>query len=77
MPNMLRYIKGTFNLSLGYAKGKISVLGGCSNSDYGGDVDDKKKHLGHFLLLGRNSSDMDVTKPDNCGSIIMRNRILI
>ena len=51
---VLKYIKGTLNLSLRYKKGKTFELEGYSDNDYGGDMDDRKIRQGIFFFLGGN-----------------------
>ena len=51
---ILRYLKGTLTLGLRYKEGKILPLEGYSDSDYGGDLEDRKSTSGVFFFLGRN-----------------------
>ena len=49
---ILRYIKGTLNLDLCYAYGKTLELVGYSDSDCGGDQDERKNTTGYVFYLG-------------------------
>ena len=51
---ILRDLKGTLTLGLSYKEGKILSLEGYSDSDYGGDLEDRKSTSGVFFFLGRN-----------------------
>ena len=48
---ILRYLKGTVNYGLFYKKSEINVLVGFSDSDYAGDLDDRKSTSGYVFLL--------------------------
>ncbi|KAL9840222.1 putative RNA-directed DNA polymerase [Arabidopsis thaliana] len=49
---LLRYIKGSQDLSLVYTKGKdLSVIGYC-DSDHGGDLDRKRSTSGYVFTVG-------------------------
>jgi len=48
---ILRYIKGTLNLGLCYAYGKTSELVGYSDSDCGGDQDERKSTTSYVFYL--------------------------
>ena len=49
---VLRYIKGTLDYSLVYESDKEPRLTGYYDSDYAGDLDDKKSTSGYIFLLG-------------------------
>ena len=50
---ILRYVKGTLNLGLRYSKDQtLDSLVGYSNSDFAGDMDDRKSTLGYVFLMG-------------------------
>ena len=49
---ILRYIKGTLNLDLFYAYGETAELVGYSDSDWGGDQDERKSTTGYVFYLG-------------------------
>lgn len=49
---ILRYIKGTINLGLFYPYGKDTKLVGYSDSDWGGDQDERKSTIGYVFYLG-------------------------
>ena len=52
---ILRYVKGTLDLSLVYEKYEAGIkLVGYSYSDYAGDPDDRKSTTGMALFLGNN-----------------------
>ena len=52
---LLRYIKGSHDLSLVYTKGKdLSVIGYC-DSDHGGDLDRKRSTSGYVFTVGGNT----------------------
>ncbi|PNY07765.1 putative copia-type polyprotein [Trifolium pratense] len=48
---ILRYLKGTVNYGLFYKKSEINELVGFSDSDYAGDLDDRKSTSGYVFLL--------------------------
>jgi len=48
---ILWYIKGTLNLGLCYAYGETSELVGYSDSDWGGDQDERKSTTGYIFYL--------------------------
>ncbi|XP_056158421.1 secreted RxLR effector protein 161-like [Syzygium oleosum] len=49
---ILRYLKGTSSLGLFYKKGERSDLLGFTDSDYAGDMDDRKSTSGYVFMLG-------------------------
>jgi hypothetical protein len=49
---ILRYIKGTLNFGIFYTYGKNAELVGSSDSDWGGDQDERKSTMGHVFYLG-------------------------
>ena len=49
---VLRYINGSLNLGLFYAYGEIAQLLSYSNSDWGGDQDERKSTIGYVFYLG-------------------------
>jgi transposase InsO family protein len=49
---ILRYLKGTTSYGLWYEKGKGSELTGWSDSDYAGDVDDRRSTSGYVFMIG-------------------------
>ena len=51
---VLRYVKGTLNLGLFYKQGRELSLVGYCDSDYGGDLVDRKSTSGAFFFLGDN-----------------------
>ena len=58
---IMRYLKGTTNLGLFYSKEKSSKCVGYSDSDWGGDLDDRKSTSGYFFQIG-------------CGSVSWRSK---
>ena len=50
----LRYIKGTLDLDLKYKLGNKFVLEGLSDSDYGGDTEERKNNSSFMFFLGDN-----------------------
>lgn len=54
--HILKYVKGTLNLGCCYSKGERSKfqLIGYSDSDLGGDIDDRKSTIGVLSYLGKN-----------------------
>ncbi|CAL2243024.1 unnamed protein product [Prunus armeniaca] len=48
---VLRYLKGTVDYGLFYKKGKSNELVGFSDSDYAGDLEDRKSTSGHVFML--------------------------
>jgi hypothetical protein len=49
---ILRYLKGTLDFGMFYSKSAGKVLYGYSNSDRGGDQDERKSTTGHVFFLG-------------------------
>ncbi|MCI06225.1 hypothetical protein A2U01_0027283 [Trifolium medium] len=50
---ILRYIKGTISFGILYEKGELNQeLKGWTDSDYAGDMDDRKSTLGYVFKLG-------------------------
>ena len=49
---VLRYIKGTLKLSLFYTYGETTELVGYSDSDWGGDQDERKSTTDYVFYLG-------------------------
>lgn len=49
---VLRYVKGTMELGIQYKRGGAEELLGFTDSDYAGDVDDRKSTSGYVFLLG-------------------------
>ena len=48
---VLRYLKGTISLGILYKKGGHTELRGYSDSDYAGDLDDRKSTSGYLFML--------------------------
>ncbi|KAL3720851.1 hypothetical protein ACJRO7_005629 [Eucalyptus globulus] len=49
---IFRYLQGTKNFGLFYKKGEKSDLFGFTDSDYAGDVDDRRSTSGYVFMLG-------------------------
>ncbi|KAK7368917.1 hypothetical protein VNO80_10950 [Phaseolus coccineus] len=49
---ILRYLKGTVELGIGYRKGSNGSLIAFADSDYAGDVDDRRSTSGYVFMLG-------------------------
>ena len=49
---ILKYIKGTYKLGIEYQHGGDPTLVGYTNSDYAGDIDDRKSTSGYIFHLG-------------------------
>ncbi|MCH82787.1 copia-type polyprotein [Trifolium medium] len=49
---ILIYIKGTLDLGILYKKGMKAELVAYSDSDYGGDIDDRKSTSGYVFMIG-------------------------
>ncbi|XP_040963931.1 secreted RxLR effector protein 161-like [Gossypium hirsutum] len=49
---VLRYLQGTKDFGLFYKKGKISDLLGFTDSDFAGDLDDRKNTSSYVFMLG-------------------------
>ena len=54
MKHLLRYVAGTLDLGVFYRRGRSDghQLIGCSDSDYAGDIDDRKSTSGMLYCLG-------------------------
>ena len=52
---IMRYLKGTSDLGLLYTKEGSSKCVGYSDSDWGGDLDDRKSTSGYLFLIGGGS----------------------
>ncbi|XP_058742222.1 secreted RxLR effector protein 161-like [Vicia villosa] len=49
---ILRYLRGTTNFGIVYKKGENADLIGYTDSDYAGDIDDRKSTSGYVFILG-------------------------
>lgn len=49
---ILRYLKGTTELGIAYRRGQGESLIGFADSDYAGDIDDRKSTSGYTFMLG-------------------------
>ncbi|XP_070672122.1 secreted RxLR effector protein 161-like [Malus domestica] len=49
---VFRYLKGTTDFSIFYKKKGRSVLTGFTDSDYAGDLDDRRSTSGHVFMMG-------------------------
>jgi len=49
---ILRYVKGTQGYGIQYKRGRVAELVGFVDSDYAGDVDDRKSTSGFVFMLG-------------------------
>ncbi|CAJ2662313.1 unnamed protein product [Trifolium pratense] len=49
---VLRYLQGTLNLGILYTKSNDSELKGWTDSDYAGDIDDRKSTYGYGYMYG-------------------------
>ncbi|XP_062014728.1 secreted RxLR effector protein 161-like [Rosa rugosa] len=49
---ILRYLKGTAELGIAYRRGGEEKLVGFADSDYAGDIDDRKSTSGYVFMLG-------------------------
>ncbi|MCI56169.1 copia-type polyprotein [Trifolium medium] len=49
---ILRYLKGTMSLGILYKRGIDSQLQGWTDSDYAGDIDDRKSTSGYVFKFG-------------------------
>jgi len=54
LKQVLRYLKGTRNLTLTYRKSEV-ILSSYSDSDYGGDRNDWKSTLGNIFQIAGNT----------------------
>lgn len=66
--NILKYISGTTNLGIWYSKDTNSNLVGFSDSDWAGDLDDRKSTSGGCFYLGNNLVSW-YSKKQNCVSL--------
>lgn len=48
---VLRYLKGTVSLGLFYKRGDVTELAAYTDSDYAGDIDDRRSTSGYVFLL--------------------------
>ena len=55
---IMRYLKGTTNLGLLYSKKELSKCVGYSDSDWGGDFDDRKSTSGYIFPDWQWSSEL-------------------
>ncbi|GLJ54154.1 hypothetical protein SUGI_1160360 [Cryptomeria japonica] len=65
---ILRYLAGTTNLGLWYPKNDDFRLCAYTNSDWGGDVDDKKRTIGSAFFLGKKLVSW-LSKKQSCTSL--------
>jgi hypothetical protein len=49
---ILRYIRGTSEYGVLYKRGRQAELTAYTDSDYGGDIDDRKSTSGYIFMLG-------------------------
>ncbi|XP_045795843.1 secreted RxLR effector protein 161-like [Trifolium pratense] len=49
---IMRYLKGTMELGIWYRRNEKLTLVGWSDSDYAGDLDDRKSTSGNVYMLG-------------------------
>ena len=52
---IMRYLRGTYNLGLLYSRQDSGTCVGYSDSDWGGDLDDRKSTSGYLFLIGGGS----------------------
>lgn len=52
---ILRYIKGTFDFGVLYKRGEKSELVGFTDSDYAGDVNDRRSTYAYVFMMGSGS----------------------
>ncbi|MCI15964.1 copia-type polyprotein [Trifolium medium] len=52
---VMRYLKGTMDLGIWYKRNESMKLVGWSDSDYAGDLDDRKSTSGYVFMLGSSS----------------------
>ena len=52
MKRIMRYLKGTTNLGVLYSKQESSKCVRYSDSDWKGDLDDRKSTCGYFFQIG-------------------------
>ncbi len=62
MKRILRYLKGTTQFGLLYAKGNSSDLVGYSDADWAGDCNDYKSTTGYMFQIGGTA----VTEKQSC-----------
>ena len=68
----LRYVNGILNLGLVYEKNEVDIkLVRYRDSDYVGDLDDKKNTRGMAFFLGKQCEMLDLSKAKDHGLIIM------
>ncbi|KAK2387285.1 hypothetical protein QL285_061081 [Trifolium repens] len=63
---ILRYIKGTLELGILYRKGEQVDLIAYSDSDYGGDIDDRKSTSGYLFMLGSGAISWSSREQTHC-----------
>jgi len=49
---VFRYLKGTTDFSIFYKKNEGSIMSGFTDSDYAGDLDDRRSTSGHVFMMG-------------------------
>jgi hypothetical protein len=68
---ILRHIKGTLNFGLFYTYGESADLVGYSDSDWGGDQDERKSTTSHVFYLGSTIFFLDIKKAGNRSPVFM------
>jgi len=49
---VFRYLKGTTDFGIFYNKNEGPILSSFTNSDYAGDLDDRRSTSGHMFMMG-------------------------
>jgi hypothetical protein len=63
---ILRYLKGTIELGILYKRGESEKLIAYSDSDYGGDIDDRKSTSGYLFMLGSGAISWSSREQTHC-----------
>ena len=56
---IMRYLKGTDDFGLYYKRSENFELNAYTNADWGGNIDDRKKHQWRSTLLRKKISHLD------------------
>jgi hypothetical protein len=72
---ILRYVAGTLHFGLWYTTSDSNHLFGYTDSDFAGNLDDRKSTSGYVFQLGHELDFMGIEEAANCIHIFCRGRV--